>query len=147
VALIGYVRFSTGNQKLTLQHDALNAAGASASFDDHAFGAKTNRSGLVEALAYLRTADTLVVWKLDRLGCSISQLIEKIDELAARRAGFRSFTEQIDTTTSGGMLVFNIFGLLASSSTIYPRARANAGLKASRERGREPWRSTSGRHT
>jgi DNA invertase Pin-like site-specific DNA recombinase len=72
VALIGYVLFSTGNQKLTLQRDALNAAGCERIFDDHAFGAKTDRSGLAEALAYLRSGDTLVVWKLDRLGRSVS---------------------------------------------------------------------------
>ncbi len=96
-----------------LQHDALNAAGCERIFDDHASRAKADRPGLTEALGYLRDGDTLVVWKRDRLGRSMSHLIEKVGELAARGVGFRSLTEQIDITTSGGMLVFNIFGSLA----------------------------------
>ena len=104
-------------------------------FDDHASGAKTDRPGLAEALAYLRAGDTLVVWKLDRLGRSMSHLIEKVGELAARGVGFRSLTEQIDTTTSGGMLVFNIFGSLAHFERDLICERTNAGLKAARERG------------
>lgn len=135
VALIGYARVSTGDQKLALQHDALNGAGCERTFDDHASGAKTDRPGLAEALAYLRAGDTLVVWKLDRLGRSMSHLIEKVGELAARGVGFRSLTEQIDTTTSGGMLVFNIFGSLAQFERDLIRERTNAGLKAARERG------------
>ena len=134
VALIGYARVSTGDQKLALQHDALNAARCERIFDDHASGAKTDRPGLAEALAYLRAA-TLVVWKLDRLGRSMSHLIEKVGELAARGVGFRSLTEQSDTTTSGGMLVFNIFGSLAQFERDLIRERTNAGLKAARERG------------
>ena len=135
MALIGYARVSTGDQKLSLQHDALNAAGCERIFDDHAFGAKTDRPRLTEALAYLRAGDTLVVWKLDRLGRSMSHLIEKVGELAARGVGFRSLTEQIDTTTSGGMLVFSIFGSLAQFEGDLIRERTNAGLKAARERG------------
>ena len=135
VALIGYARVSTGDQKLALQHDALNAAGCERTFDDHASGAKTDRPGLAEALAYLRAGDTLVVWKLDRLGRSMSHLIGKVGELAALGVGFRSLTEQIDTTTSGGMLVFNIFGSLAQFERDLIRERTNAGLKAARERG------------
>lgn len=135
MALIGYARVSTGDQKLALQHDALKAAGCERIFDDHASGAKTDRPGLTEALAYLRAGDTLVVWKLDRLGRSMSHLIEKVGELAARGVGFRSVTEQIDTTTSGGMLVFNIFGSLAQFERDLIRERTNAGLKAARERG------------
>jgi DNA invertase Pin-like site-specific DNA recombinase len=118
VALIGYARVSTADQKLSLQLDALNNAGCDRIFNDHASGAKADRPGLTEALAYLRSGDTLVVWKLDRLGRSMSHLIEKVGELAARGIGFRSLTENIDTTTSGGMLVFNIFGSLAHSSAI-----------------------------
>ncbi|EQB17374.1 DNA invertase [Sphingobium lactosutens DS20] len=135
LALIGYARVSTGDQKLALQHDALNAAGCERIFDDHASGAKTDRPGLAETLAYLRDGDTLVVWKLDRLGRSMSHLIEKVGELAAHGVGFRSLTEQIDTTTSGGMLVFNIFGSLAQFERDLIRERTNAGLKAARERG------------
>jgi DNA invertase Pin-like site-specific DNA recombinase len=104
--------------KLSLQLDALNNAGCDRIFNDHASGAKADRPGLTEALAYLRSGDTLVVWKLDRLGRSMSHLIEKVGELAARGIRFRSLTENIDTTTSGGMLVFNIFGSLANSSAI-----------------------------
>ena len=86
--------------------------------------------------AYLRSGDTLVVWKLDRLGRSMSHLIEKVGELATRGIGFRSLTENIDTTTSGGMLVFNIFGSLAQFERDLIRERTHAGLKAARERGR-----------
>ncbi|PTW43963.1 resolvase-like protein [Sphingomonas faeni] len=93
VALIGYARVSTGDQKLALQHDALNAAGCERTFDDHASGTNTDRPGLAEALAYLRAGDTLVVWELDRLGRSMSHLIEKVGELAVRGVGFRSLTK------------------------------------------------------
>jgi DNA invertase Pin-like site-specific DNA recombinase len=87
VALIGYARVSTPDQKLSLQHDALERAGCERVFDDQASGARTDRPGLAEALAYLRAGDTLVVWKLDRLGRSMSHLIEKVGELAARASG------------------------------------------------------------
>ncbi len=135
VALIGYARVSTADQKLALQLDALSAAGCDRIFDDYASGAKADRPGLAEALNYLRTGDTLVVWKLDRLGRSMSHLIEKVGELAACGVGFRSLTEQIDTTTSGGMLVFNIFGSLAQFERDLIRERTHAGLRAARERG------------
>jgi DNA invertase Pin-like site-specific DNA recombinase len=135
VALIGYARVSTPDQKLSLQHDALERAGCERVFDDQASGARTDRPGLAEALAYLRSGDTLVVWKLDRLGRSMSHLIEKIGELAARGIGFRSLTENIDTTTPGGMLVFNIFGSLAQFERDLIRERTQAGLRAARERG------------
>ena len=136
MALIGYACVSTADQKLSLQLDALNTAGCDRIFDDHASGAKADRPGLTEALAYLRPGDTLVVWKLDRLGRSMSHLIEKVGELAARGIGFRSLTENIDTTTSGGMLVFNIFGSLAQFERDLIRERTHAGLKAARERGK-----------
>lgn len=135
LALIGYARVSTPDQKLSLQHDALERAGCDRVFDDHASGARTDRPGLAEALAYLRAGDTLVVWKLDRLGRSMSHLIEKIGELASRGIGFRSLTENIDTTTPGGMLVFNIFGSLAQFERDLIRERTQAGLRAARERG------------
>lgn len=135
VALIGYARVSTPDQKLSLQHDALQRAGCDRVFDDQASGARADRPGLAEALAYLRAGDTLVVWKLDRLGRSMSHLIEKVGELAARGIGFRSLTENIDTTTPGGMLVFNIFGSLAQFERDLIRERTQAGLRAARERG------------
>ena len=135
VALIGYARVSTPDQKLSLQHDALKRAGCERVFDDQASGARTDRPGLAEALVYLRAGDTLVVWKLDRLGRSMSHLIDKIGELASRGIGFRSLTENIDTTTPGGMLVFNIFGSLAQFERDLIRERTQAGLRAARERG------------
>jgi DNA invertase Pin-like site-specific DNA recombinase len=135
VALIGYARVSTPDQKLSLQHDALERAGCERVFDDLASGTRTDRPGLAEALAYLRAGDTLVVWKLDRLGRSMSHLIDKIGELASRGIGFRSLTENIDTTTPGGMLVFNIFGSLAQFERDLIRERTQAGLRAARERG------------
>jgi DNA invertase Pin-like site-specific DNA recombinase len=134
VALIGYARVSTPDQKLS-PSDALERAGCERVFDDQASGARADRPGLAEALAYLRSGDTLVVWKLDRLGRSMSHLIQKISELAARGIGFRSLTESIDTTTPGGMLVFNIFGSLAQFERDLIRERTQAGLRAARERG------------
>jgi DNA invertase Pin-like site-specific DNA recombinase len=135
MALIGYARVSTQDQNPDLQRDALAAVGCARVFDDTASGARAERPGLAEALDYVRHGDVLVVWKLDRLGRSMSHLIEKVGELAARGIGFRSLTENIDTTTSGGMLVFNIFGSLAQFERDLIRERTHAGLKAARERG------------
>ena len=135
MALIGYARVSTADQKLSLQHDALVRAGCERTFDDQASGARADRPGLAEALAYLRAGDTLVVWKLDRLGRSMRHLIAQVGDLAVRGIGFRSLTENIDTTTPGGMLVFNIFGSLAQFERDLIRERTQAGLRAARERG------------
>ena len=137
--LIGYARVSKadGSQSLDLQIDALNAADVPEGqiYSDQASGKKDDRLGLEACLKALRTSDVLVVWKLDRLGRSMSHLIEKVGELATRGIGFRSLTENIDTTTSGGMLVFNIFGSLAQFERDLIRERTHAGLKAARERG------------
>ena len=111
--LIGYARVSTSDQTLDLQKDALEKAGCSKIFTDTASGAKAERIGLDEALNYVRSGDTLVVWKLDRLGRSLPHLIETITGLNNRGIGFKSITEAIDTTTSGGKLIFHIFGALA----------------------------------
>src|SRR5436305_4986635 len=111
--LIGYARVSTTDQTLHLQRDALEKIGCTKIFTDTASGAQTERTGLNEALAYVREGDSLVVWKLDRLGRSLNHLIETITALNHRRVGFRSITENIDTTTSGGKLIFHIFGALA----------------------------------
>ena len=110
---IGYARVSTGDQDTALQLDALRKAGCERLFEDKASGVKTDRPGLAEAIRYVRDGDTLTVWKLDRLGRSMKHLIEIITELEAKGVGFRSITENIDTTTSGGRLVFHLFGALA----------------------------------
>src|SRR2546425_4608 len=134
--LIGYARVSTQDQTLHLQQDALENIGCSKIFTDIISGAKEERKGLDEALAYVRAGDTLVVWKLDRLGRSLKHLIETITKLNNRKIGFRSITENIDTTTSGGKLIFHIFGALAEFERDIIRERTNAGLQAARARGR-----------
>src|SRR5271157_4911635 len=133
--LIGYARVSTQDQTLALQQDALTKEGCSKIFTDTASGATTERHGLTEALAYVRTGDILVVWRLDRLGRSLKDLIERITELQARNIGFKSLTEAIDTTTSGGKLIFHIFGALAEFERELIRERTQAGLSAARARG------------
>jgi DNA invertase Pin-like site-specific DNA recombinase len=107
--LIGYARVSTHDQTLALQQDALSKAGCTKIFTDTASGAMTKRIGLEEALNYVRKGDTLVVWRLDRLGRSLSHLIATMTDLEERGIGFKSLTENIDTTTSGGKLIFHIF--------------------------------------
>ncbi len=134
--LVGYARVSTSDQTLNLQRDALEKIGCSKIFTDTASGAKAERMGLAEALSYVREGDTLVVWRLDRLGRSLKHLIETITDLNNRKIGFKSITENIDTTTSGGKLVFHIFGALAEFERDIIKERTNAGLKAARARGR-----------
>jgi DNA invertase Pin-like site-specific DNA recombinase len=135
--LIGYARVSTSDQTLDLQKDALEKAGCSRIFTDTASGAKAERTGLDDALNYVRTGDTLVVWRLDRLGRSLKHLIETITGLNNRHIGFKSITENIDTTTSGGKLIFHIFGALAEFERDIIRERTQAGLTAARARGRK----------
>ena len=134
--LIGYARVSTSDQTLDLQKDALDKAGCDRIFTDTASGAKAERVGLDEALSYVRPGDTLVVWRLDRLGRSLKHLIETITGLNDRKIGFKSITEAIDTTTSGGKLIFHIFGALAEFERDIIRERTQAGLTAARARGR-----------
>jgi DNA invertase Pin-like site-specific DNA recombinase len=134
--LIGYARVSTQDQHLELQTDALEKAGCEKIFTDIASGAKTERNGLEEALTYLREGDILVVWKLDRLGRSLKHLIEVIIALSEINIGFQSLQEKIDTTTSGGKLIFHIFASLAEFERDIIIERTNAGLKAARARGR-----------
>src|SRR5512133_432958 len=133
---IGYARVSTSDQTLDLQKDALDKAGCDRIFTDTASGAKAERTGLDAALSYVRTGDTLVVWRLDRLGRSLPHLIETITALNTRKIGFKSITENIDTTTSGGKLIFHIFGALAEFERDIIRERTQAGLHAARARGR-----------
>ncbi len=134
--LIGYARVSTHDQTLDLQNDALEKIGCTKIFTDTASGAQTERPGLTEALAYVREGDTLVVWRLDRLGRSLKHLIETITNLNNRRIGFKSIQEHIDTTTSGGKLIFHMFGALAEFERDIIRERTKAGLAAARARGR-----------
>jgi DNA invertase Pin-like site-specific DNA recombinase len=134
--LIGYARVSTHDQTLNLQKDALENAGCSKLFTDTASGAKTERKGLEAALNYVRKGDTFVVWRLDRLGRSLPHLIATMTDLEERGIGFKSLTENIDTTTSGGKLIFHIFGALAEFERNLIRERTNAGLIAARARGR-----------
>jgi DNA invertase Pin-like site-specific DNA recombinase len=133
---IGYARVSTEDQTLDLQNDALEKIGCIKIFTDTASGAKAERKGLEEALGYVREGDILVVWRLDRLGRSLKHLIETITELNNRKIGFKSIQENIDTTTSGGKLVFHIFGALAEFERDIIKERTNAGLTAARARGR-----------
>jgi DNA invertase Pin-like site-specific DNA recombinase len=135
--LIGYARVSTSDQTLDLQKDALEKAGCDRIFTDTASGAKAERTGLDDALSYVRTGDTLVVWRLDRLGRTLKHLIETITGLNNRHIGFKSITENIDTTTSGGKLIFHIFGALAEFERDIIRERTQAGLTAARARGRK----------
>lgn len=135
--LVGYARVSTDDQDLSLQRDALNAAGCERLFTDTMSGAKAERPGLVEVLDFCRPGDTLVVWRLDRLGRSLTNLIELMTLLSEKGIGFRSLSEQIDTTTSGGKLIFHIFGALAEFERELIRERTRAGLAAARARGRQ----------
>jgi DNA invertase Pin-like site-specific DNA recombinase len=135
--LIGYARVSTHEQTLNLQRDALTKEGCSKIFTDTASGAKAERKGLEEALNYVRKGDTLVVWRLDRLGRSLPHLIATLIALEERGIGFKSLTENIDTTTSGGKLIFHIFGALAEFERNLIRERTTAGLMAARARGRK----------
>ncbi len=135
--IVGYARVSTDDQILALQQDALKKAGCERIFTDTASGTKANRPGLEEAINFLRAGDGLAVWRLDRLGRSLKNLIELVNLLHERGIGFRSLTEQIDTTTSGGKLIFHIFGALAEFERDLIRERTQAGLAAARARGRQ----------
>jgi DNA invertase Pin-like site-specific DNA recombinase len=133
---IGYVRVSKHEQHEALQLDALKEAGCEKWFIDKVTGTKAERKGLNEALAYARPGDTFIVWKLDRAGRSLKHLIELLNYLDQHQIGFRSLTEQIDTTTPGGKLIFHLMGALAEFERDLIRERTNAGLAAARARGR-----------
>lgn len=134
---IGYARISTADQNLDLQADALKVAGCEKIFQDVASGAKDERKGLADAVEFARAGDVLTVWKLDRLGRSLKHLIETVNQLHEKGVGFASVQENIDTTTSGGKLVFHVFGALAEFERELIRERTQAGLKAARARGRK----------
>src|SRR5699024_9656300 len=134
--VFGYARVSTTDQDAQLQHDALTAAGCYRIFTDTASAALQSRPELTKLLDQLRPGDTLVVWRLDRLGRSIRHLIDQLSDLQDRGIEFRSLQENIDTTTSGGRLVFHIFASLAEFERDLITERTNAGLAAARARGR-----------
>jgi DNA invertase Pin-like site-specific DNA recombinase len=138
---IGYARVSTYEQTLALQQDALQQAECDKIFTDTASGAKTERKGVAEALNYVRRGDTLVVWRLDRLGRSLTHLITTMTNLEERGIGFKSLTENIDTTTSGGKFIFHIFGALAEFERNLIKERTQAGLVAARARAKKGGRS------
>src|SRR6476620_2976736 len=135
--LVGYARVSPQEQDLALQLDALRTAVCNKVFEEKASGAQRERPALQAALEYMREGDTLVVWKLDRLARSLKQLIETVEEFGTRGIGLRSLTENIDTTTAGGRLIFHIFGALAEFERAVIRERTSADLQAARERGKK----------
>ncbi len=133
--LVGYARVSTSDQDLTLQTDALTKAGCEKLFTDKVSGAKLNRPGLTEALNFVRAGDTLVIWKLDRLGRSIGGLIELAADLSARKIDFRSLTDGFDTATPSGRLLFHILASVAEMERELIKERTIAGLAAARAKG------------
>jgi DNA invertase Pin-like site-specific DNA recombinase len=134
---IGYARVSGDDQNLDLQNDALKSAGCHKIYEDRMSGAKASRPGLQMAIEVAREGDVIVVWRLDRLGRSLTDLIELVNKLEKRGVGLSSLQEKLDTTSSGGRLVFHIFGALSEFERNLIRERTYAGLKAARARGRK----------
>jgi len=137
--LVGYARVSTGEQELRLQLDALRKAGCAKAdiFEDKISGSKSTRPGLDECLKHLKPGDTLIVWRLDRLGRSVRHLIDVVEDLRQRGVGFKSICDgAIDTTTASGELIFHIFTALAQFERRLIQERTRAGLTAARARGR-----------
>ena len=134
--LIGYARLSTDDQTLDLQRDALKEAGCERIFEDTA-GGTAERPNLQQALSHRRAGDTLVVWRLDRLGRSLKDLIAQAEQLRSRGVGLKSLKEAIDTDSPTGQLVFHIFGALAEFERALIRERTQAGLQAARARVRK----------
>jgi DNA invertase Pin-like site-specific DNA recombinase len=138
--LVGYMRVSSDNSRQTtdLQRDALIQAGVDERhlFEDKASGARDDRPGLAQALAYVRAGDCLVVWKLDRLGRSLPHLLRIVTDLQTRGVAFRSLTEQMDTTTPHGEFLLSVFGALAQYERALTTERIMAGLEAARRRGK-----------
>jgi len=138
--LVGYMRVSSESDRQTtnLQRDALLAAGVDSRhlYEDHSSGAKDDRPGLMQVLDFVHSGDVLVVWKLDRLGRSLTHLLTIINNLKERQVAFRSLTEGMDTTTAPGELLFHIFGALAQYERALIQERVLAGLEAARRRGR-----------
>jgi DNA invertase Pin-like site-specific DNA recombinase len=140
--LLGYARISTTGQDPALQHDALGAAGCIRIWTDIGSGASAERPELANAMDHLRAGDTLVVWRLDRLGRSLPHLIETVAALDDRAVAFRSLCQAMDTSTAGGRLIFHVFGALVSFERELLQERTIAGLEAARARGRNGGRPT-----
>ena len=134
---IGYARVSTNEQDTQLQIDALNAIGCDRIYQEKQSGAKKDRPDLQQGLKSLREDEVLIVWKLDRLGRSLQHLIDVMSDLEDRKIGFQSLTENIDTTSPTGKLIFHIFGSLAEFERGLIRERVKAGLEAAKKRGKK----------
>lgn len=134
--LVGYARVSTQEQNIDLQLQALKNIGCKKIFTEKVSGSKRDRPAFKNAINYMRKSDILVVWKLDRLARSLKQLIDTVEKLESEDIGFRSLTESIDTTNSGGKLIFHIFGSLAEFERNLIRERTLAGLAAAKAMGR-----------
>jgi len=134
--LIGYARVSTDDQNLDLQRDALKAAGCERIFEDKASGAKAERPALTSLIDTLRSGDTVIIWRLDRLGRSLKDLIHLVERLDDAGVALCSLQENIDTSTIGGELVFHLFGALAQFERKLIQERTLAGVSAARARGR-----------
>lgn len=132
--VIGYARVSKDEQNLAMQLDAFNEVGCAKIYREKISGAKANRPALEALLHYIREGDTVVVWKLDRFGRSLRDLIELVNKLSAKGVNFRSLHENIDTSTPTGKLVFHIFGALAEFERDTIRLRTCEGLAAARAR-------------
>jgi len=133
---IGYARVSTDDQHLDLQHDALQQAGCSVIYEEAASGKSAARPELEQCRKALRAGDTLVVWRLDRLGRSLPDLVQIVAELEQRGVHFESLTERIETGSASGKLQFHVFAALAEFERGLIRERTRAGLAAARARGR-----------
>ena len=135
--LIGYARVSTVEQHLDLQADALSKAGCQKIFDDKMSGSRAERPGLAAAMAILREGDTLVVWKLDRLGRSVKHLVDLVGELHQQGVHFKSLTDAIDTATASGRFFFHVMASLAEMERELTVERTQAGLALARQLGRK----------
>ena len=133
---VGYARVSTKDQTLDLQLDALKKAGCTKIYTETVSGAKAERPVLTKLMDAVRSGDVLVIWKLDRLGRSLRNLIDIVNDLLGRKVGLKSLSDPVDTTTSHGRLIFNLFASLAEFERDIIRERTNAGLVAARARGR-----------
>lgn len=140
---LGYARVSTEDQKLDLQLQALTSAGCERIFEDKISGSKFQRPGLDQAISFARKGDVIVVWRLDRLGRSLRDLIKVVGELEEADIGFRSLTEGLDTSSPGGTFLFHLFGAIAEFEKAIIRDRTRAGLVAAKKNGKKFGRPSS----